>query len=388
VKRLLNHLSIPRDPDQVFAVEASEGKLAVWIGLFFGLRSPPLPDQFFESGVDRLRAHILAEHAAAIQPGTVVAEVPPGDTHDGGMSETDGVELRGVVGLSRLVPLAFDMAAGNGLAARGRRELGNVEFLAKRGVPVEDLLDLIKLKTHGARLVGLDADAVEGHTVLDGFLEQLEEGWVPVGHHIEVVDNEVGFGVGLPRPAIGLVDLHAAAMGRFVDDFPEVDFPAEALYNLGDALLLHLGRRLLIVCPRRSAGFMVPQKGMALHSDLVLVTPGNHLVGVGVVGFPGLGLVAAPVEAERRRVEEVTEPTLVGFVSFSRLVTVELVDVAAEQEVVADQFYGNANACYRTIVLVHHPYRGLALSILLNGLFRYSKSSLLCFHTERLKRES
>ena len=130
--------------------------------------SSTLVDQPLELLVDRLGRHVGPQHAAAGQPGTLVAQVPPGDRPHRRVGEADAIELHRVVGLGRLVPHAFAVRAGDLLPARGRRELGDVQLLAQRGVMVEDLLHPVEREPHGPRLVGLDADAVEGHAVLLG----------------------------------------------------------------------------------------------------------------------------------------------------------------------------------------------------------------------------
>ena len=123
------------------------------------------------------------------------------------MGEADAVELHGIVGLGRLVPDAFAVRAGDLLPARGGRELGDVQFLAQRGVLVEDLLHPIQREPHGPRLVGLDADPVERHAVLLRRGQQPEEPRAAVGQHVVVVDDQVGPRIGLAGPAVGLVDL-------------------------------------------------------------------------------------------------------------------------------------------------------------------------------------
>ena len=189
--------------------------------------------------------------------------------------------------------------------------------LPQRGVLVEDLLHTIQRESHSSRLVGLDADAVEGHAAAFGRGQQLEECRPAVGQHVVVVDDQARPGIGQPGPAVRLVDLWLGQMRRFVDDLPELDFAAVSLDDVFDALPLDIRRRLAFG-PRRHARLVAPKQRMAFHADPVLPAPSDDLVGVRVVRLAALRLIPSPVEADRGVVEQLREPPLVSGVLRSR----------------------------------------------------------------------
>ncbi len=109
---------------------------------------------------------------------------------------------------------------------------------------------------------------------------------------------------------------------------------------------------------------------MPLHANPMLPAPRDDLVGVLVVGLAPLRFVPPPVEADRGVVEQLLEPLLVGGVLGLVVVTIEHVDVAAEEEIVGGLLDGDLDAGHRPAGGIDDADLGVGLAVLLDGRLR------------------
>ena len=261
------------------------------------------------------------------QPCPVIGDTPVRERLDRRVREHRAVVAHDLVGLPRLPlggarPLVDDVVVevddlrGHDLA-REQRGLGHLQRQAEGREALQDLCDLV-LAAETLVHVGLHPERID----LDAGIQAVRDEALVVRRQIEVVEHEAGIGVrltgGLERQlhhldaSLGLRQArHGVLLGgehgqdhRFVDGIPQVDHPGEVRHRGAHAIaqdVLDLGVAE-IEQPRRREG--VPDQGVALDLNVARGEPLGGPLQADLVGLTAAGLIAAPVEGQRDRVEE------------------------------------------------------------------------------------